>query len=86
MIAARHPETAGFHEVRVRAEVATCERRDPKGLYARAGFIPEFTGITAPYELPESPELVIDTITAGVAQSASQPLDSIKPQFALGAN
>ena len=50
MIAARHPETAGFHEVHLRAAVATCERRDPKGLYARsrAGLTPESTGISAP--------------------------------------
>jgi len=40
-----------------------CEERDPKGLYkkARAGEIKEFTGISAPYEEPEKPELVIDT-------------------------
>lgn len=52
-----------FHEIYVKADVETCESRDPKGLYkkARAGEIPEFTGITAPYEAPEDPELVVDT-------------------------
>jgi adenylylsulfate kinase len=52
-----------FVEVYVSADVATCEARDPKGLYqkARAGQIPEFTGISAPYEAPEAPELVLDT-------------------------
>lgn len=52
-----------FHEVHVQADLATCEKRDPKGLYAkaRAGKIPEFTGISAPYEAPEAPELVVDT-------------------------
>jgi adenylylsulfate kinase len=52
-----------FVEVYVAADVATCEGRDPKGLYqkARAGQIPEFTGISAPYEEPEAPELVLDT-------------------------
>ena len=52
-----------FVEVHVAADVATCERRDPKGLYkkARAGQIPEFTGISAPYEAPEKPELLLDT-------------------------
>ncbi len=52
-----------FHEVHVKADLATCERRDPKGLYAkaRAGKIQEFTGISAPYEAPEAPELVVDT-------------------------
>jgi adenylylsulfate kinase len=52
-----------FIEVYVAADVPTCEGRDPKGLYkqARAGTIPEFTGISAPYEEPEAPELVLDT-------------------------
>lgn len=54
---------ASFHEVYVEADVAVCEGRDPKGLYAkaRAGEIPEFTGISAPYEAPEEPELRLDT-------------------------
>ncbi len=52
-----------FIEVYVKADVATCEERDPKGLYkkARAGEIPEFTGVSAPYEAPDAPELVVDT-------------------------
>jgi bifunctional enzyme CysN/CysC len=52
-----------FHEVYVSADLATCEERDPKGLYkrARAGEIGEFTGISAPYEPPSKPELVVDT-------------------------
>lgn len=52
-----------FSEVYVKASVEMCEQRDPKGLYkkARAGEIPEFTGISAPYEEPEAPELIIDT-------------------------
>lgn len=55
--------TAGFHEVQVKAGLEACERRDPKGLYrrARAGLIADFTGISAPYEIPENPDLVIDT-------------------------
>jgi bifunctional enzyme CysN/CysC len=57
-----------FHEVYVRADVATCEARDTKGLYkrARAGEITEFTGISAPYEPPEAPELVLDTASIPV--------------------
>src|SRR6187401_2820607 len=45
-----------FYEIYVKADVATCEERDPKGLYkkARAGQIAEFTGISAPYEAPEN--------------------------------
>ena len=52
-----------FVEVYVSATVETCESRDVKGLYQRArkGEIPEFTGISAPYEEPERPELVLDT-------------------------
>ncbi|HEU0016110.1 MAG TPA: adenylyl-sulfate kinase [Longimicrobium sp.] len=52
-----------FVEVFVYADLDTCEARDPKGLYARArrGEIPEFTGISAPYEPPLEPELVVNT-------------------------
>jgi adenylylsulfate kinase len=52
-----------FIEVYVKASVELCEQRDPKGLYkkARAGQLKEFTGVSAPYEEPLNPELVIDT-------------------------
>ncbi len=52
-----------FLEVFVDAPLALCEERDPKGLYrkARQGLIPNFTGINAPYEPPETPELRLDT-------------------------
>ena len=52
-----------FIEVFVDATIETCEERDPKGLYkkARAGEIKEFTGISAPYEAPENPEIVVNT-------------------------
>lgn len=57
-----------FHEVFVDADLATCESRDPKGLYARAraGEIKEFTGISAPYEPPEEPALRLDTVAQSV--------------------
>jgi adenylylsulfate kinase len=63
-----------FVEVLVDADVATCEERDPKGLYkkARAGEIPEFTGISAPYEAPERPELVLDTGVQSPQESVEQ--------------
>ena len=50
-----------FVEVHVDAALDVCESRDPKGLYkkARAGEIPEFTGISSPYEAPENPDLRI---------------------------
>ena len=62
-----------FVEVYVAADVATCEARDPKGLYqqARAGKIPEFTGISAPYEEPEAPELVLDTSKQTIEESVN---------------
>ena len=52
-----------FHEIYLEADLETCEARDPKGLYkrARSGEIAEFTGISAPYEAPHQPDLVIDT-------------------------
>ena len=52
-----------FHEIFVDARLEVCEARDPKGLYkkARAGIITEFTGISSPYERPESPALSLDT-------------------------
>ena len=58
-----------FHEIFVDADLATCESRDTKGLYARAraGEIPEFTGISAPYESPREPELRLDTVDQSVA-------------------
>ncbi len=56
-----------FQEIYVRADLETCERRDVKGLYrrARAGEIAEFTGISAPYEPPVAPELIVDTSVRG---------------------
>lgn len=59
-----------FIEIFCRASLDACEKRDPKGLYkkARSGVIPEFTGISSPYEEPEDPELTIDTESAGVEE------------------
>jgi adenylylsulfate kinase len=63
-----------FIEVHVDASVEVCESRDVKGLYkkARAGEIKEFTGISAPYEAPEKPELHIDTTGQSVEASSKQ--------------
>ncbi|MSQ02977.1 MAG: adenylyl-sulfate kinase [Myxococcales bacterium] len=68
-----------FFEAYVHASLQTCEERDPKGLYkkARAGQIPEFTGISAPYEEPLSPELVIRTGDGSVDECAMQILDHL---------
>jgi len=67
-------EPGDFVEVFVSASLETCESRDVKGLYqkARRGEIPEFTGISAPYEAPPSPELVLDTNRQGVEASVGE--------------
>jgi len=82
---ARSAARQGFHEIYVMADVATCEKRDPKGLYERArrGEIPDFTGVSAPYEVPESPDLVIDTISLSVEDSVRQMLEYVERRFAL---
>ena len=66
-----------FIEIFVKASLAVCEERDPKGLYkkARAGLIPEFTGISAPYEEPLKPELVIETDKLSVEESVQEVID-----------
>lgn len=63
-----------FHEVYVSADVQTCEARDTKGLYkrARAGEISEFTGISAPYEAPDAPELALDTAAMSVDECVDE--------------
>ena len=75
-----------FIEVHVAASVETCEERDVKGLYqkARAGEIPEFTGISAPYEEPEKPELVLDTHAQSVEQSVEQLVGYLEEKGYLG--
>ena len=57
-----------FHEIFIDARLEVCEARDPKGLYkkARAGIIPEFTGISSPYERPAAPALSLDTGSASI--------------------
>ncbi len=64
----------GFIELHVSTSIAVCESRDRKGLYAkaRAGVIPEFTGVSDPYELPENAELVIDTAQYSVEEAVAR--------------
>ncbi|MHB1085172.1 MAG: bifunctional sulfate adenylyltransferase/adenylylsulfate kinase [Thiobacillus sp.] len=66
----------GFVEIHVATPIETCESRDRKGLYAkaRAGLIPEFTGVSDPYEIPENPELAIDTTRLGIDEAVQQIL------------
>ena len=71
-----------FIEVYVKASVEVCEQRDPKGLYAKAreGKIPEFTGISAPYEEPLKAEIVIDADKLTVQEAAKQVLEYLAAQ------
>jgi len=61
-----------FIEIYTKASLETCEKRDPKGLYkkAREGIIKNLTGIDAPYEEPENPELIVDTDKYNIEESA----------------
>ena len=83
--AAERSSPEGFHEVFVRAPLAVCEQRDPRGLYrrARAGEIADFTGVSAPYEAPEAPELTVDTGDRTVEQSLRALVDYVERHFAL---
>ncbi len=67
-------EQGEFVEIYVKCPLEECERRDPKGLYqkARNGEIPEFTGISSPYEEPLAPEIVIDSADTTVEEAADQ--------------
>ena len=66
----------GFVEVHVATPIETCEARDRKGLYAkaRAGLIPEFTGVSDPYEVPEQAELALDTSDLTVDEAVQRIL------------
>ena len=80
---AREAAGDGFHEIFIKADVATCESRDPKGLYkrARAGEIAEFTGVSAPYEEPADPELVVDTSGRDVEPCLDELVAYVKNNF-----
>ena len=72
-----------FAEIYVATPLEECERRDVKGLYARArrGELRNFTGIDDPYELPEHPELTLDTRTLSVEQSVARVLALYEDQL-----
>ncbi|MDD4592756.1 MAG: adenylyl-sulfate kinase, partial [Parabacteroides sp.] len=74
-----------FFEIYVNTSLAECERRDVKGLYAKArrGEIKEFTGISAPFEEPLHPDLVLDTLTLSVKQSVDELLKLILPKVMI---
>ncbi|WP_404326373.1 adenylyl-sulfate kinase [Aerophototrophica crusticola] len=74
----------GFHEVWVKADLETCAARDPKGLYAKAksGTLPGFTGISAPYEPPATPDLVLETGADPVDTTAGRLVEAVRAAFA----
>ena len=76
-----------FIEIYVKASVEACEERDVKGLYAkaRAGEIKEFTGVSDPYEPPESPEIVCETEDEAPEQSAQKIVDYLDERGLLPA-
>ena len=69
-----------FIEIYCKASLETCESRDVKGLYkrARAGEIKNYTGVDSPYEEPDDPELVIDTESESLEESAAKVIDFLK--------
>ena len=72
-----------FIEIYVSTSLEECERRDVKGLYrkAREGKIPNFTGISSAYEVPERPEIVIDTSRQSLGESAELVLKALEKQM-----
>lgn len=74
-----------FIEIYCRCPVEVCEMRDPKGMYkrAKAGEIREYTGVSAPYEEPESPDLVIDTHLLSLEESVDRIFKLIEDRIYL---
>lgn len=81
---ARRAAGASFAEIFVDANLATCEERDPKGLYrkARAGQISDFTGVSAPYEAPLAPELTVKTDEDSVESCVQRIVEFVEQNFA----
>ncbi len=78
-------EEGDFVEIYCRCSLEVCEERDVKGLYkkARAGEIPNFTGISSPYEEPENPELVLDTDQHTIDECVEQVITLLNERGAL---
>lgn len=74
-----------FIEIYCQASLARCEERDVKGLYkkARSGEIPNFTGISSPYEPPETPELIVDTGESSLEVCAEQVIHFLQDRGIL---
>ncbi|MCF7755579.1 adenylyl-sulfate kinase [Paenibacillus xylanexedens] len=78
-------EPDDFIEIYVRCSIEECERRDPKGLYkkARNGDIPHFTGISAPYDVPRSPSVIIDTEQWSIEEAVQEIVQHLEQLGAL---
>ena len=74
-----------FVEIYVNTPLEECERRDVKGLYAKArkGEVKDFTGISAPFEAPVNPDLEIRTENKSVEQSVNEALDFVLPEIKI---
>lgn len=75
-----------FLEIYVNTPIEECERRDVKGLYAKArkGEIKDFTGVSAPFEAPEHPALSLDTSVLSLEESVNKLLELILPRVKIG--
>ncbi|NOZ47059.1 MAG: adenylyl-sulfate kinase [Chlorobi bacterium] len=79
-------ENGRFYEIFVKCSIKECANRDPKGLYkkAYAGEIKDFTGISAPYEEPENPELIVDTESLNIEESTNRIYNLMKEHKLIG--
>ncbi|MGQ9570524.1 MAG: adenylyl-sulfate kinase [Thermodesulfovibrionales bacterium] len=77
-----------FLEIYVKCSIEECEKRDPKGNYkkARAGIIQNYTGISAPYEEPENPNLIIDTKKLSLQNSVQEVMKLLKERNFISLN
>ncbi len=69
-----------FYEVYCKCDLKVCEERDPKGLYkkARAGEIPNFTGVSAPYEEPIKPDMVVNTSELSIKEEVEHIIKNVR--------
>lgn len=76
-------KSSNFVEIFIDTPVEECEKRDVKGLYAKArkGLIKDFTGINAPYESPENPDITIDTTKVSVDEAAETIIETIRKKL-----
>ena len=74
-----------FVEIFVNTSLQECEKRDVKGLYkkARAGKIQNFTGISAPYEKPKNPDIIVNTESSSLEESITKVINYILPRIEL---